>query len=164
MKTLNYYATLAFIAAGIMLLFAIKIESHIVTLISLPAPPPCQGPCDNTNRFPSGMISDGCKTITQNDAQTFFNAFKEAGATSGLSNQRGAWIGKDLIDKLFTCNTNNGAYILMGLDKTTSPVKVCFMLIGGRSEKFKTTATANATTPYYRLDAMCPALCDGLTP
>lgn len=162
MKTINIYATLAFIAAGIMLLFAVKIETHVIALMSQNVPL-CQTPCDNTNRYPTGMISDACTTISQADAQKFFSAYKEAGVTSGLSNQAGAWIGKDLIDKLFTCNTNNGAFLLMGFDKSTTPAKVCFMVVGAKSAKFKTTASPNTATPYCRLDAMCPAICDGLT-
>ena len=149
----NIYGTVTFVAGIAMMIAAVA----IVML--------GQSPCDNTNRFNSGMKTDACIPMDKATAQALYNNHKtfRLPANSTLPLPQGAWIGKELIDQLFTDNSNNGLYIILGLDNSGSTPKVCFMLSSYKQD-FRTTVPVTSAKPYFRLDAMCPALCDGLTP
>lgn len=114
--------------------------------------------CDNSGRFDGKMDRDSCEAIDSTEAQADFSRYIR---TSGVSEPFGAWIGKDLIDTLFSGNDSNGVFIMIGKDAAG---RNCFLLTVGKTN-YRTLAIPNPDTKtYFRLEAMCPALCDGLDP
>ena len=114
--------------------------------------------CDNSGRFSSKMETDSCKAIDSTEAQGDFSRYI---GTSGISVPYGAWIGKDLLDTLFSGNDSNGVFIMLGKDASGNN---CFLLTVGKTNYRTLAKPIPDASTYFRLDAMCPALCDGLDP
>ena len=113
--------------------------------------------CDNSGRFGTAMENDNCIAIDKTTAQGLFDNYQ---AASGIAAPYGAWIGKDLIDLAFTKNDSNGIFIFLGKDATSG--ETCFMLTTGKTN-YRTAAIGSDVNTYFKLDAMCPAICNGLT-
>lgn len=113
--------------------------------------------CDNSSRIDMTTAKpDACVTLNQQDAQSAFDHYIEAVENTGTF---GAWIGKELIDQSLAGNNMNGFFIILGKDATG---QTCFMLKADKTD-YRTTATGGPDV-FFKLDAMCPKLCDGLDP
>ena len=151
MATKNFYANMTFAASAVIL----GVTVYLIFFSGGPYDPdPCV--CDNGKRIEASMSTDHSIIINKTEAQAYFDEYRHA-----VSNKVpfGVWIGKELIDQLFTCNYYNGVYILLGADGMTA--QTCFMIKGGR-EPVRTSVTGITDESYVKLDAMCPTYCDGL--
>ena len=113
-------------------------------------------PCDNKERYSSTMTKDSCKTIEMTEALLLFKNYI---ANDSVHAPFGAWLGKELIDTIFTIGNFNGLTIMLGRDSNDS---TCFIIKGSEGD-FLTMPVKATPTDYFRLDAMCPAYCDGLS-
>ena len=111
-------------------------------------------PCDNKERYNPSMPLDHSTTIDNGSAQLMFNSY-----TTDNPAPYGAWLGKELIDTIFTMGDYNGISVLLGKDINGTN---CFMIKGSKGT-FRTMPLSAMPPDYFRLDAMCPAYCDGLT-
>ena len=113
-------------------------------------------PCDNKERYSTTMKQDSCKTIEMTEAKLLFKNYI---ANDSVHAPFGAWLGKELIDTIFTTGNYNGLTIMLGRDSNDS---TCFIIKGSKGD-FLTMPVKATPTSYFRLDAMCPAYCDGLS-
>ncbi len=115
--------------------------------------------CENANRMDTLLMKNVNPTaIDSSSAQKMFDLYKQ---NDSIKEPWGAWIGKEMIDQLFTRNNKNGLSIILGKDTITN--ETCFIITADSTE-LRTNVSIDEKNKFLRLNAMCPTYCDGLDP
>ena len=109
-------------------------------------------PCDDGGRYERAEAVGGGARISEASACNMINAF-----TQRTGFNRGGFISKKALDKLFTGNTNNGINFYFAMD-ANSESKIVKLVIEGAHQSTTQTETLSVGDRYIS-QIICPPAC-----
>lgn len=152
MPTKNVIANFTFAISVILLCLAWYLYSH--------------SKCNSYNgHFTESQIKDlkpdQSEEITKKTAGEYFSL-----VNTDCNTPYGAWIGRQLLDSIISKKDSKGVFLFTGINILLGQQydhSTCFILKAGYA-KLSTQYLFSDTSKYYKLDALCPSLCDGMDP